>query len=47
MKYFLYHESYDTKTLGPYMAYQCTCIKKIFDVHADKSTSVLDRAPIL
>ena len=44
MKYFLYHECYNTKIEGPYMAFQCTCIKKIIDVHANKSTYVLDRA---
>ena len=47
MKYFLYHESYITKIVSPYMSCQCTCIKNIFDVHANKSTYVLDRAPIL
>ena len=39
MKYFLYHESYNTKIEGPYMACQCTC--------ANKSASVLDRTPIV
>ena len=47
MKYFLYHESYNTKVEGPYMSCQCTCIKNIFDVHANKSTFVLYHAPIL
>ena len=47
MKYFLYHEIYNTKIVGPYMACQRTCIENIFDVHENKSTSVLDRAPIL
>ena len=47
MKFFLCHESYNTKIEGPYMACQCTCIKNIFDVHENKSTSFLDRAPIL
>ena len=47
MKYFLYHEIYNTKVEGPYMACQCTCIKNIFDVHANTITSILDCAPIL
>ena len=45
MKYFLYHESYSTKIEGPYMACQCTYIKNIIDVHANKSTYVLDCTP--
>ena len=47
MKYFLYHESYNTKIEGPYMAYQCTCIKNIIDVHENISISFQDHAPIL
>ena len=33
MKYFVYHESYNTKIEGASMACLCTCIKNIFDVH--------------
>ena len=44
MKYFLYHESYNTKIEGPYMSCQCTCIKNIIDVTAKKSTFVLYHA---
>ena len=36
MKYVLYHEIYNTKIEGPYMASQCTCIKNIIDVHVNK-----------
>ena len=47
MKYFLYHESYNTKIEGPYMACQCACIKNIIDVHANKSAYFLDHTPKL
>ena len=46
MKYFLHHESYNTKIELPSMACQCTCIKKIFDVHVQKKVHLSWTTPI-
>ena len=46
MKYFLYHESYNTKIEGLYMACQCTCIKNIFDVHVQTKVHMSWTAPL-
>ena len=46
MKYFLYHESYNTKIEGLSMACQCTCIKNISDVHGKTKVHLSWTAPI-
>ena len=46
MKYFLHHESYNTKIEGPYMARQCTCIKIIFHVHVQTKVNLSRTAPL-
>ena len=46
MKYVLYHESYNTKIKGLSMVCQCTCIKKIFDVHVQKKVHMSWTAPL-
>ena len=46
MKYFLYHESYNTKIEGPSMDCQYTCIKNIFDVHVKTKVHLSWTAPL-
>ena len=46
MKYFLYHESYNTKIEGLSMACQCTCIKNIFDVHVQTKVHLSSTTPL-
>ena len=46
MKYFLYHESYNTKIEGLSMACQCTCIKNIFDVHVQTKVHLSWATPL-
>ena len=46
MKYFLYHESYNTKIEGLSMSYECTCIKNLFDVHVQTKVHLSWTAPL-
>ena len=46
MKYFVYHESYNTKIEGSSMACQCTCIKNIFFVHVQTKVHMSSTAPL-
>ena len=46
MKYFLYHEIYNTKIECPSMACQCTCIKIIFDVHVKTKVNISWTTPL-
>ena len=46
MKYFLYHESYNTKIEGPYMSCQYTCMKNIFDVRVQTKVHLSWTVPL-